>query len=895
MKRLVGKAGLGACLLAALVVMTIPVTAAQAESVIVTRQIDIPAGPMSRSLRAVSRTFGINLIASDELVAGQSAPAVSGVMSAENALRRLLAGTGLIVEAADGGAYVIMERELPAAAEPVGREEPEAESAVRLIDEIVVKGTKIPGTLQDSDVSVEILDEARLDRERITDLSDLFLKTANVTGNGADTGQFSIRGIGRQGFAGRGSTSNVYVDGVPLSGESLIRTPVSLWDVEQAEVLRGSQSSEQGRNALAGAVVISTNDPTFTPEARFRFTYERFDTTQTAAAISGPVISDQLAGRLSVDYRDSDGFVRNVIANDNKDRRESLLVRAKLLFTPRALPDLEARLTVEHNDWSLGESAPIINSGLSVVDPAFADFDFFDYEDFGLMIDSDNTSLRVVGETSYRFSETWLARAILTHEDTDIERVAGIPGDFDAFGFVNFIGFKDEISTAELRAEFDYGTAKGLIGVYYFDANGEDSGDSRRLLAGSLPFAVVNPVDSVISLVGQTSSETRNYALFGQLDWDITDSWTLSLGFRYDEEEYGDALADVEVSVLPANCEATLPGALLNLPAPFVTPPCQQIADQLFAIDPSTSPPDADFSAFLPRVGLTHRFDDRHSVFITYQRGYRAGGSNIFEIPNPDGVGNIRIRDTFDPEYLDTFELGSRNVLLNGRLIANANLFYSVYEDQQIRIVGNNPDSFFNSRVENAAETRLYGAELLLDYRPSTSWNLFASVGLLETEFDDFPFATTGPFENLKGREMPNAPKMTFSLGVSYTGDSGLFASAGLSFIDEQFMDADNLEEEDFRQAFADAGLNPALGARLSEVVESRTDLTARLGYEGEAFTVYAFGSNLLDDEALTSFNYGGVNQATGEVDLIRGTSINGVGATVNRPLSVGIGIDVRF
>ena len=894
MKKSIKNISLGACLLAALVMATTPAALAQAGDDKLTRQIDIPAGPMSSSLRAVSRAFGINLIAPDELLAGRSAPAVSGVMSAEDALRRILEGTNLAAAAAGGDAYVIRPRQSSAAAEPTRTSKPHADFGYDRIEEIVVQGTKLPAPLQESDVSVEVFNEARLDRDRITDLSDLFLKTANVSGTGGDSGQFSIRGIGRQGFAGRGSTSNVYVDSVPLSGEALIRSPVSLWDVAQAEVLRGSQSSVQGRNALAGAVVISTNDPTFVPETKLRFTYERFDTVQAATALSGPIIAEQLAGRLSVEYRDTDGFVENVIANDQKDRRESLLVRGKLLFTPSALPELEAKLTVEHNDWSLGESSPLVSSGLGVTDPAFADFDFFAYEDFGLMLDSDNTSLRVVGETSYRLNDTWLVRAIATHEDTDIDRVAGIPGNFDVYGFVNFIGFHDEIWTAELRAEFDYGAVKGLIGGYYFDSTDESTGDSQRLLAPTLPFAAINPADSLFSLVGRTFSETQNYALFGQVQWDIGERWAFSLGFRYDEEEYGDAALETTVSATPDTCEATIPGQVLNLPDPIVTVACQQILDSFFGSDPSTAPPDADFSAFLPRAGITYRFAADHSVFVTYQRGYRAGGSNVFEIPNPNGVGTIRIRDTFDPEYLDTFEVGTRNVLLNGVLVANANIFYSVYEDQQINIIGDNPDSFFNRRVANAAETTIYGAELLLDYTPAQAWNLFASIGFLETEFDDFPFATTGRFDNLAGNETPNAPKLTFNLGASYYGESGFFASASFSFIDEQFAAADNLEEADFRQAFADAGADPDLGGRLTEVIESRKDLTARFGYEGNGYTIYAFGSNLLDDEALNTVNYGSVNQNTGQVSLVGG-GLTGVGATVNRPRSVGVGIDVSF
>ena len=190
---------------AALAIMTTTTTTALAQGGDdVARQIDIPAGPMSSSLRAVSRTFGINLMAPDDLLAGRSAPAVSGMMSAEDALRHLLRGTNLAVAATEQGAYVIERRNASPAVAPTRTSSPSTDPGNHRIEVIVVKGTKLPSTRQGSDVSVEILSEARLDRDRIIDLSDLFLKTANVSGNGGDNGQFSIRGIGRQGFAGHG-------------------------------------------------------------------------------------------------------------------------------------------------------------------------------------------------------------------------------------------------------------------------------------------------------------------------------------------------------------------------------------------------------------------------------------------------------------------------------------------------------------------------------------------------------------------------------------------------------------------------------------------------------------------------------------------------------------------
>ncbi|MEM1390558.1 MAG: TonB-dependent receptor [Pseudomonadota bacterium] len=301
--------------------------------------------------------------------------------------------------------------------------------------------------------------------------------------------------------------------------------------------------------------------------------------------------------------------------------------------------------------------------------------------------------------------------------------------------------------------------------------------------------------------------------------------------------------------------------------------------------------------------------NENSSVFLSYQRGYRAGGSETFIAANPGGIGFIRDINLYDPEYLDTVEIGTRNVFLDGALTLNANLFYSSYDDAQIRLTGENPADSSDDVTENAGEATLFGAEFLVDYFVNDEWNIFASLGLLSAEYDDYPFAVDADgnpvnpdnpeFANLSGNTVPGAPEVTFSLGANYRHTSGFFANASLSYTGEYYDGVDNLEEDDFRAAFEafndanNADLNVDFGGTLTEVIEEKTDLTARFGYETDTYSVYVFGSNLLNEEQINNVNYGSVSPQTGELVLLGATQETV--ATVNRPRVLGLGIDFRF
>ncbi|WP_414632513.1 TonB-dependent receptor plug domain-containing protein, partial [Alteromonas australica] len=223
---------------------------------------------------------------------------------------------------------------------------PAPDGSVEEIEKIVVLGEKANRTLKDSTSSISVLTADEINNTQYKSVSDALSEIANVvtlsgalpdirgvSGNGGAGGFNSISG----GAKGRVST---LIDGVAqpfvadLSGDS------GMWDLQQIEVFRGPQSTSNGRNSIAGSVFIKTNDPTFDWEGAARVGYRNKDQyIDTAGVISGPIIDDELAFRLSVQslnadtITDGEGYESNPPDYDI-DEIKSNRVRAKLKWQP---------------------------------------------------------------------------------------------------------------------------------------------------------------------------------------------------------------------------------------------------------------------------------------------------------------------------------------------------------------------------------------------------------------------------------------------------------------------------------------------------------------------------------------------------------------------------------
>ena len=792
---------------------------------------DIPAGSLDRALNSFAQRSGLSLAIDGALTAGKTSRGLQGRFNVKQALQRLLSGSGLAYRFVDGSTVTLVA---------VSQDEP-----ITLSPILVVTGTKQGLSLQETQASVELFDETRIERGAFTSLDDVLQRTPNVSMNNVQT-SFSIRGInqGGVGFAGTGATATVYVDGTPLSSDSQ-QGVQSLWDVQQVEILRGPQSTVQGRSALAGAIVINTKDPTYDWESRARLQAGNENVRRASGVVSGPIVEDQLAFRLAYDYQTYDGGVVEATTGIDQEFQDSRTLRGKLLIEPEAFPDLSVKLTAERIDTDFGEFNTIF-APVSFTDPSFSSFDPFDGETFTRVRLENTETDRFVLDIEYDLNDHWKLVSVNTYEDNLRDRRFGAP----VGGSIRLDASPRETETlsSELRFAFDYDRLSGWLGAYYYESEGAEE-QNFSASPGDFGFPS-SPAGAVVTLASTRDTSTENYAVFGDLTYELNDRWALQFGARYDREKFEDSGSQGSVTSVPENC--TIP-SLGGAPCTALLP------------DGNEPGAPAEFSAFLPRVGIIHNFDSRRSLSFGIQRGYRAGGAVLRVVPSA-GISELV---SFDPEFVTNYELAFRSKSLDDKLTINANAFYTKWTDQQVNLPG--PTGLAtDSVVENVGESELYGLELTTDYQAAPNLNLFASLGLLHTEFTDFPFAeVAGEFENLDGNAFPTAPKTTAAFGVSYDHPSGVYTSWNVNYRSSQYSDVTNLKVNK---------------------VGSYTVVNARLGYRVADFDIYAYANNLFDKRVATSKTFATVNTATGAV----ATSAN-ARFQVNEPRLVGIALEYAF
>ncbi|MEL7312987.1 MAG: TonB-dependent receptor [Pseudomonadota bacterium] len=681
------------------------------------------------------------------------------------------------------------------------------------IDEIIVTGEKFGRTLQETTTSVAVLTGDELESRSVEDLYDAILRTPNVTQSFGEKG-FTIRGIDQRLGAGGGLLINTIVDGASLpNNQSTFFGPYSAWDLGQVEVLRGPQGTVQGRNAIGGAIVINSADPILDQwSGKLRASYGELGSYQAAGAINIPVIEDRLAFRFSADQRESDGWVDNPTRNEDYDARSALTLRGKGLL--RVTDTFTAKYTLSFTDSSGGED---------LVDLGGFPGDRLNFSN-GPAEEGSEHLINTL-ELNWDVSDSVSITSLTTFYQHDYVRVEDVDNSPAALGSIDRVQ-DDSSFVQEVRATIDTGAGwRALVGAYYGDF------DNSSFDTITVPTAFLNPQlpPGLIFQERNFATVEENIALFGEAEFDLTDSITLITGLRYDNESR-------DFSTLSTT---STDNALVE---PFLPP------DELLNNDTS-------FDALLPKVGIRFGVSDATSLGFVAQRAYRAGGTGVALVS-----GEI---SEFDPEYTWTYEASVRTSYAGGTIGLETNVFYTEWEDQivtQITPFGRANGIPIDTLPVNAGQSELYGFELSLDAAITDSFTVYGSVGFVETEFTDFVTADA----ELSGNEFNNASPVTASIGFSWRNAAGFSVAGDVNFRDEYFSVSDN---DPARVTSADI-LNDAgvvIGQREvcsaepcndpRTTVDSSVVANLKAGYSQDNWSVFLFARNLFDEEYLTQRN----------------------------------------
>lgn len=380
------------------------------------------------------------------------------------------------------------------------------------LEAVVVSGEKVRRELKDTASSVSVKAGKDLARQESGNASvhEVLHDVPNVVYT--DTvGAPIIRGQDTQGpnngqnvfWGGTVPRATINLDGHYLNYNEMFFGATSVWDVESIEVFRGPQTTSQGANAIAGAIVVNTKDPSFKREGAYQLEAGDYQSRRASIAVSGPV-GEELAARLAVDYSGRDTFIDYTNPQFQRGQADqdfrALNARMKFLWLPSSVPGLEAKFTYSHND-----------SNRPSQEAASAPFSALEHWTTTMPSWKQKTDTGIL-DLSYELGNGVRLVNQSQYSRSSVQRYTGIPGEGDA-------DIRQNNVSNEFRALVgsDKDRLSGFGGVYYARTGTDES----LLLRGLSAF----------------DDTKKNLGVFGELNWRLADRWTLTSGLRYQQDE----------------------------------------------------------------------------------------------------------------------------------------------------------------------------------------------------------------------------------------------------------------------------------------------------------------------------------------------------------------------
>lgn len=599
------------------------------------------------------------------------------------------------------------------------------------LEVVTVTAEKQPENLQTVPFSVSAVTGNSLATFQYKDLQDLNGSMPNVLftqmSNVSLTLAPSIRGIGLTNNPDpyTGTEVAVVIDGV-VQGTRLLGLS-DQFDIERIEVLRGPQGTLFGADTLGGVVNVVSRKPTGQYGVYGQVTKGNYDETNAAVAVNFPVISNVLAGKISVSQRTRDGFFTNLADNQNLMWRNSTKLRGYLLFTPT--PDFTATLIAGHDrirngaDVAQNISLPgelFYRAGITVDTPQFTVYsdspqpNNADLDTETLNMGWSSPIGKVTSITNYtRFTAY------------NIQDVDALPEFLMNAGRI----MESDQHSEELRLSTNLTDNISLLaGLFYMDTHANI--DTISILPTLAPGYITSQ---------QVLTDQRNMAAYAQAYWNITDKIRLGGGVRITEVKtslVSENRTNFNANPSPTNYSADLANS--TLVGSWVAQGSHSW------IEPSG------------KVSIDYKLRPDVMLYAYYARGFKSGGFNG-RITDPRDIG------PYNPEYINTYEVGMRSDWLEHRLRVNFSAFYNQWDNMQV------PQSVFHgsvasSTILNAASATTKGMELEVDAMPTDELLIRGSLGYLVATYDKFTDAGV----DYSGRSTPYAPKWTASLTASY-------------------------------------------------------------------------------------------------------------------------------
>ena len=672
------------------------------------------------------------------------------------------------------------------------------------LEEVVVTARKRSETLFESPISVRAFTESEIRATGIQTPQDFVDLTPNVTlVQTQSTGNsfLNIRGIS----SARNSelAAAVIIDGVLLSNPTQLNQ--QLYDIQQIEVLRGPQGALYGRNAIGGAITISTKEPGDEHEGEIRVGAESAPGYSVKGFVGGPLNDDgTLKYRIAGSYMDNDGYLDNVYLGEEADPYKDTSLRARLDW------DISETLTTDFRvSYSKLESQafyfvldadaddtdkPIQNNNPGNNEREFVSASFkFDwdlgfatltgissYDDISEVSSGDNVFFLPPEDAENYWNYDFFFGCLRDGQSNPACAFLGsFPGTQDPYidlsqnQYLEVESFSQEIRLTSNNTE----GLRWSVGAYaiaterYISTGGQiDRGlgvfDVKKIFRPSIftdgySDGVVNDPSPQLGVLAD-EQDNFAWAVFGQLSYDITDALELAFSLRYDEDERENTtLTEAEYNV-PFNA-AVIYGDVRK----------------------------ETWDAMQPKLTLRWRPSDSWMLYADASRGFRSGGYN------QSGVGTAvpypGIEDIFDEQIAETYEVGAKGELNDGKLRLSAALYHTTLEGAYFFYY----DAGTNTQnLGSLTEVEYRGGELELTALLGDYFTLNAGIGLTDSEITEVPTDSSGLSQAWLGNQAPLVSEVTANVGLQFDMPLGanlnLFARADYQYLGETWWEPDN-------------------------------------------------------------------------------------------------------
>jgi len=713
------------------------------------------------------------------------------------------------------------------------------------LEEIVVTAQKRAESLQDTPIAITAFSANALVDKGINDISEianftpgLVFDTTSPIGGVSSGAAVFIRGIGNTDFSLTTDPGvGTYVDGVYVARS--VGGVLDVLDVERIEILRGPQGTLFGRNAIGGAINIVSRRPADEFQAAVEGTVGNEGRLNVRASVDIP-FSDTFKSSWSFSSKNRDGFVDRPLVGDQLGDEERISFRSSFDFVPNDTWDFQASFDYTDIDESAAPSVgvgftvgpgPTTNAppsppnGAGVLGASFLLQDntiplptgttlnpfipgipeFFGVIGNGLQTFSqfvvDDIDADVSFGTGPQFSqiEVFGASFVANYhgENFDLKYTGSFrntqsqfanDADNSPFQITEIINDNYDVDQQTHELQITGTAAEGKFkyaaGIFFFNEEGTDDVN----VPVSIPSPDFGPGSGAVfqaSIRNDAEVDNSSEAAYFQATYDINDVWAVTGGVRYTEDEKRYAFTQF----IGANLNNDPLPFLIGGPAAQIEEGGPLVSGLIPLLEDGTGSTSETFDETQFKLGVDAQINDNTLWYYSFSQGFKSGGFVLrFVAAQPAPL-------SFDPETLDTHEIGVKWQSADSRFRINAAAYTSEYEDIQVTLF----DALGGPITDNAGTADINGFELELTALLSDSFKLELGYGYIDAEYTEINPNLDVVLSAVVdiNADLVNTPENTFSLGAEYItsiSDKDLTLRLDYSFTDDVFNDSQNSE-----------------------------------------------------------------------------------------------------